>query len=409
MIVGKTSCGLQYAVKKSGSSVGYCSLSIRCGTRDEGDSPSGIAHFTEHTLFKGTEHRSARAINSYLDRLGGELNAFTTKEEIVIHATVLKEDLGKAVSLLMDLATCPTFPANEIETERGVVIDEINSYKDAPADDVYDKFEEAFFAGHPLGKSILGTAASVRKISSKDLKEFTQSNFTPGNMALALVADIDEKKMEASILKLSEKVFDGHWKESRPRVLQPLENPVVFNKKIDKRNHEANSVIGCMAPSIYDGKDRFSAILFSNIIGGPASNSILNDYLRERNGWVYGVETSYTQYSETGILAITLGCDKENLEKCLSATWKILHRMQDEPLSETRLKAAKKQLLGQLAISSDNGETQCLSMGKSLLAFETVYSSNETRQMIDSLTSEDIQSIAQRTFNQDKTSSLIFL
>ena len=163
MIIGTTGQGLAYAVKRSGNSVGYCSLTIKCGTRDEGDFHNGIAHFTEHTLFKGTERKSSRVINGYLDKLGGELNAFTTKEEIVIHSTVLKEDLGKAVSLLLELATCPTFPEEEIAVEKGVVIDEIKSYKDSPADDVYDRFEETLFAGHPLGRPILGTAASVRK------------------------------------------------------------------------------------------------------------------------------------------------------------------------------------------------------------------------------------------------------
>lgn len=167
MIVGTVGCGLRYAVKRSGNAVGYCSLTIKCGTRDEGGFHSGIAHFTEHTLFKGTERKSARVISSYLDKLGGELNAFTTKEEIVLHSTVLKEDLGKAASLLLELATSPTFPEEEVSIEKGVVIDEINSYKDSPADDVYDKFEEALFEGHPLGRSILGTAASVKKSQAK--------------------------------------------------------------------------------------------------------------------------------------------------------------------------------------------------------------------------------------------------
>ena len=196
MIVGTADCGLRYAVKRSGNAVGYCSLTIKCGTRDEGCFHSGIAHFTEHTLFKGTERKSAKVISGYLDRLGGELNAFTTKEEIVIHSTVLKEDLGKAASLLLELATSPTFPEEEIAVEKGVVIDEINSYKDSPADDVYDKFEEALFAGHPLGRSILGTAASVKKITSKELRQFTKEHFVPMNMALAIVADIDEKKLD---------------------------------------------------------------------------------------------------------------------------------------------------------------------------------------------------------------------
>lgn len=409
MITGKASCGMQYAVKKGGNAVGYCSLTIKCGTRDEGDFHEGIAHFTEHTIFKGTEHKSARVINGYLDRLGGELNAFTTKEEIVIHSTVLKEDLGKAASLLLELATCPVFPEEEIGIERGVVIDEINSYKDAPADEIFDRFEEALFAGHPLGRTILGTASSVRKITSKELQSFVRERFTPGNMALAVVADIDEKKMEEAILKLADKVFDGNWIESRERLMVPVSGATVFNKTVRKKNHEVNAVLGGIAPSIYDTTDRFPAILLSNIIGGPASNSLLNDLLREKNGWVYGVESSYTQYSEAGVIAISLGCDKNNLEKCIDGTWKVIRKMQDEPMSESALKAAKKQLLGQLAISSDNGETQCLSMGKSLITFGKISSDGENREAIESISSESLQVVARKTFDPEKTSSLVFL
>ena len=409
MITGKAACGMQYAVKKGGNAVGYCSLTIKCGTRDEGDFHNGIAHFTEHTLFKGTGHKSARVINGYLDKLGGELNAFTTKEEIVIPSTVLKEDLGKAASLLLELATCPAFPEEEIEVERGVVIDEINSYKDSPADDVYDKFEEAVLADHPLGKTILGTAASVRKITSAELREFVRERFTPGNMALAIVADIDERKMEEAVLKLAGKVFDGDWQESKERLLVPVNGTPVFNRTVNKKNHEVNAVLGGLAPSLYDNDDRFPAILLNNIIGGPASNSLLNDLLREKHGWVYGVESSYTQYSETGVMAISLGCERANLEKCLAAVRKVIRKMQDDPISESALKAAKKQLLGQLAISSDNGETQCLSMGKSLVSFGKVSSDQENREAICSISAESLQRVARNTFDPERTSSLIFL
>lgn len=409
MLIGKAACGLRYAVKRGGNAVGYCSLTIKCGTRDEGNYHGGIAHFTEHTIFKGTSHKSSRVINSYLDKLGGDLNAFTTKEEIVLHSTVLKEDLGKAASLLLELATCPVFPEDEIEIEKGVVIDEINSYKDSPADDVYDKFEETIFTGHPLGRPILGSAASVRKITGKELRNFVEERFTPGNMALAIVADVDEKKLEAAILRLVEKVFDGNWKESKERILQPVGTLAPFNKTVEKRNHEVNAVIGGLAPSLYDNEHRFPAILLGNIIGGPASNSLLNDLLRERNGWVYGVETSYTQYSETGIMAITLGCDRCNLEKCRKAIAKVIQKLQEEKMGESRLKAAKKQLLGQLAISSDNGETQCLSMGKSLVSFGTVSSDRENREAIEAVTAERIRDAAERIFNPGKVSSLVFL
>ena len=203
MIAGKTPDGMLYAVKRSGSAVAYCSLSIRCGTRDEEGYHSGIAHFIEHTIFKGTAKRSASSINSCLDRLGGELNAFTTKEEIVLHATVLKEDAKKAAGLLWELVTCPTFPEKEIEKEKSVVIEEINAYKDCPADDVYDKFEELLFKGSPLGRPILGTVASVKKITSEEMIRFARKNFTPDRMAMTIVADIEEKKMESYICSLT--------------------------------------------------------------------------------------------------------------------------------------------------------------------------------------------------------------
>lgn len=409
MIVGTADCGLRYAVKRSCNAVGYCSLTIKCGTRDEGGFHSGIAHFTEHTLFKGTERKSARVISSYLDKLGGELNAFTTKEEIVLHSTVLKEDLGKAASLLLELATCPTFPEEEVSIEKGVVIDEINSYKDSPADDVYDKFEEALFEGHPLGRSILGTAASVKKITGKELKLFTKEHFVPANMALAIVADIDEKRMEENVLKLAGKVFTKVPMAGGERVVTPIPLKPAFNRQVEKRNHEVNAVIGNFAPSLYDTEERFAAILMSNIIGGPASNSLLNSLLREKNGWVYGVESSYSQYTESGIMTISLGCERGNLEKCLDAIWKVIGKMQNEEYSSVRLKAAKKQILGQLAISSDNGEAQCLSMGKSLMSLGNIFTDRQNREAIEAVTSEGIRDAAVRIFNPESTSSLIFL
>lgn len=409
MIIGTTEQGLKYAVRRSGNAVGYCSLTIKCGTRDEGDFHSGIAHFTEHTIFKGTEHKSSRVISGYLDKLGGELNAFTTKEEIVIHSTVLKEDLGKAASLLLELATCPTFPEEEISVEKGVVIDEIKSYKDSPADDVYDQFEENLFTGHPLGRSILGTPASVRKITGKELKKFTEERFIPENMALTIVADIDERKLEENVRKLVGKFFGGSNAAVYERTVQPIRLPQSFNRMVEKRNHEVNAVLGNFAPSLYDSEGRFASILLSNIIGGPASNSLLNSLLRERNGWVYGVESSYSQYTESGIMTISLGCERGNLEKCLDAVWKVIRKMQDEELSPSRLKAAKKQLLGQLAISSDNGETQCLSMGKSLISYGKIFTDKQNREAIEAVTSEAIRDAAVMIFSPERTSSLIFL
>lgn len=421
MLSGKAECGLQYAVKRSSSAVGYCALSIRCGTRDEAGFHAGIAHFVEHTLFKGTTHRSASVINSYLDRLGGELNAFTTKEEIVFHATVLKEDLGKASDLLFELATCPTFPEHEIQVEKGVVTDEINSYKDTPSEDIYDKFEEMVFKGHPLSGNILGTRASVRKITQEELLRFVKEKFLPCRMAFTVVADIDEKKMEKGILKLAEKYFkksdspecivecinnDG-YKHICDRHTSPVAEK--FEKTLNKRNHQANCVIGGLAPSLYQERERLATVLLCNILGGPASNSILNAVLREKNGWVYGVECGYTQFADTGLVAISLGCDKSNLEKCLNAISKEISKLQNELLSERKLKAAKKQLLGQLAISSDNGETQCLSMGKGLLAYGKISSGKENRESVENITAEEIRDMAIKIFDTSKLSKLIYI
>ena len=430
---GTAPCGLRYAVRRGGSAVGYCALSLRCGTRDEAGFSNGIAHFAEHTMFRGTSRKSAPVINSYLDRLGGELNAYTTKEEIVLHATVLKEDLGKAAGLLFELATEATFPDAEIETERGVVLDEIISYKDNPAEDVYDKFEGMLFEGHPLGLPILGTSASVRRIKPEDLRRFARTFFVPTRMAFTVVADLDEKVMEKRVLRLVEKLFgdfstrpDGLGRnDNDPACLGRNDNDschferaqrvekssfaAPFAKTVDKRNHEVNAVIGNRAPSLYDSEDRITAAVLCNILGGPASNSLLNKVLREKNGWVYGVECTYTQYADTGIAAISFGCDKPNLERCLTTLDKILARIREVPFSERTLKAYKKQLLGQLAISSDNGEAQCLSMGKSLLAWGRIDTSAEMRARIEAVTPAALQAMARRLFDPEHLSRLIYL
>lgn len=410
MISGRADCGIRYAVKRSGSAVAYCSLGIACGTRYEQGFHSGIAHFTEHTLFKGTEHKSSSVINGYLDRLGGELNAYTTKEEIVLHATILKEDLSKASSLLMEIATEATFPDNEVNTERGVVIDEIKSYKDSPSEDVYDRFEEKLFRGHSLSMPILGTPQSVRATSAEELRRFYKEKFVPGSMVFTIVADIDEKRMEADLLRTFNKFFSGSGMVSgeltRPESVT-LDN--VFDEVINKRNHEANAVLGGYAPSLYEERERIATSLMSNILGGPAMNSILNDILREKHGWVYGVESSYTQYSDTGIMAISLGCERENTEKCIDAVRREISKFQDNAMTDRKLRAAKKQFLGQIAISSDNGESQCLSMGKSLLAYGKVASAEEIKREIEAVSADMIRDMACRIFAPDRTSCLILL
>lgn len=407
MRCGKTGYGLQYAVKRSGNKVGYCSISVRCGTRAEDSFPEGTAHFVEHSIFKGTSRRSASSISSYLDRLGGELNAYTTKEEIVLHSTVLKEDIWKAVGLLVEIATEANFPDDEVETERGVVLDEIISYKDCPADDIYDCFESRFFADHPLGRLTLGTEESVNSITPEDLRAYYKAHFVPSAMALCIVADEDEAVLEKKALKICASAFEGNFAEGGFSTSTPSIN--IFSATEDKGNHEANALIGALAPSLYEEKERLTAVLLSNLLGGPASNSLLGAELRERHGWVYAVECGYTQYSDAGLMTISIGCDKDNLNKCLRATRRIISKLIAEPLSERKLKAAKKQLLGQLAISSDSGENQCLSMGKSLMAFGAISSDKDNTDAIMAITAEDLRSMAERVFGERKTSELIFI
>ena len=410
MISGTTPQGLRYAVRRSGRAAAYCALSIGCGTRDEAGYPGGIAHFVEHTLFRGTRRRSAAVINGYLDRLGGELNAYTTKEEIVLHATVLKEDLGKAARLLFELALEPTFPDSEIETERGVVLDEIISYKDNPAEDVYDRFEGLLFAGTPLQTPILGTQASVRKITPAMLRAFVAEHFVPSRMVFTAVADLDEKLLEKRILALSAKVFGPVVSVPLPALTPaPLPEAEPFHKTVDKRHHEVNAVVGGRAPGLHETKARLVAAMLANILGGPASNSLLNKELREKRGWVYGIECSYTQYAETGIAAITFGCDRSNLEACLGRIRDILDRLCAQPLTGRQLRAYRKQLLGQLAISSEAGEAQCLSMGKSMLSWGVILSPDQTRRLLEAITPEDLQQMACRLFGPEKLSTLVYL
>ena len=404
---GQTEYGLRYAVKRSTSKVGYCSLSVRCGTRAEGELPEGIAHLVEHTIFKGTSRKSAARINSYLDRLGGELNAYTTKEEIVLHSTVLKEDIWKACSLLLEIATEASFPSHEVETEKGVVLDEIISYKDSPSEDIFDCFESAFFSGHPLGRLTLGTQESVSATGAEELRAYYRRCFVPSSMALCIVADEDEALLEQKALKLSEAAFAGRGGEGGFGLLSPTPN--IFNRTEERDNHEANAVIGALAPSLYEEKERLCAVLLANILGGPASNSLLGAELREKHGWVYAVECGYSQYSDAGLMSISIGCDRENLGKCLRATRRIVERLCSSALGQARLKACKKQLLGQLAISSDSGENQCLSMGKSLLAFGRIPSDAQTVEAIHSITAEQLREMAERVFGEGKTSELIYI
>ncbi|MCQ2186233.1 MAG: insulinase family protein [Bacteroidales bacterium] len=413
MIQSSLNNGLRYAVRSYGNAVGYCSLSIKVGTRHEEGFHSGIAHFLEHTLFKGTSHKTSAAINNTLERLGGELNAYTTKEEIVLHATVLKKDLAKAASLLLEIASDAQFPEDEIEVEKGVVIDEIASYKDFPAEEIYDLFEEKLFEGHPLSKPILGTEESVRAISSDELKRFCRKFFTADRMVLSMVSPLPEADMVKMVEKIAAKAgIPAQGTAENAQEAAAKQEAILerrhFCQSIRKDNNEVNCVMGGYAPSLEAEEERIAAILLCNMLGGPSSNSMLGSILREKHGWVYNVECNYTPYSDSGVVAISFGCDRDNLKKCTAAIHRQLAKLLSAPVSEKKLAAAKRQILGQNAIGMENGEAQCLSMGKSILCFGQVPDDEQVVSRIMSVTAEQLHKTARELFCKENINTLIF-
>lgn len=414
---------IRFACKKVISPVTYCSLSVKAGTRDEDPKYNGLAHLTEHMLFKGTAKRSSRSINNLLEKEGGELNAYTTKEEIVLCSTVLIEDLPKAIDLLAELALTSVFPAKELEKELDIVYDEIISYKDSPAESIYDHFETLLFKGHPLEKAILGEKKTLRRIDSNILKEFLQKNFRPENMVFSVAGNIEEKKLARLIEKSMGKYCGTPVKavmcvehdksasnEDAPCVCTPasLQIGEQFSIELQKRNHQAHCIIGCSAYSFYDGWKRIALALITNILGGPASGSRLNMNLREKHGLVYNIEATYTPYSDTGIFSIYFGCDKSLVQKCRDLVYKELERIAEVPLTDTELKNARKQFLGQLFISQDNSETQCLGMGKSLLVYNRIYPFEHSRKQIEEITSQQLMEVAKEILGKARLSELIY-
>ncbi|MCK9628012.1 MAG: insulinase family protein [Bacteroidales bacterium] len=399
--------GVRFAYKNIKSPVAYCALSIGAGTRDEEKSENGLAHFTEHMIFKGTKQKSAKQINNLLEKCGGELNAYTTKEETVVHATVLKEDLPKAIELLHDITFNSVFPEKEFIKERDIILEEIKSYKDTPSELIYDDYDILLFGEHPLSMPILGVPSTVRHIRVDNIKSFTSEYYTPENMTFSIVADLPEEKCHKIVdkyftSKASERMFAPDKAES----LKPIsvaEQSVV----IPKKTHQAHCIIGCPAYSLYD-EGRVALSLLTNILGGPAINSRLNQILREKHGLVYTVDASYTPYKETGIFTIYFGTDKGSLEKASDLVLKELRNMTSSEISSVALKSAKKQLLGQLAISMNNPENQCLSMGKSLLVYNKIDSIEVIGQKIEAVTPAQIHRISCEMFSEERMRTLIY-
>ena len=418
---------MKFSFKRVTSPVAVCAVSTMVGTRNEEPAYNGLAHLNEHMLFKGTEKRGAASINNLLENVGGELNAYTTKEETVVHATVLKEDLRRAVELLLELLFTSTYPDKELLKEREVVYEEIISYKDSPADSIYEDFECRLFEGHPLQYPILGTRKTLSRIESSTLKEYLHKWFVPDNMAISVVADMEESQVVKIVERALRKYCPGqHCDIIRESTLQPLVagtaggrtageaapldwTPVPpFRIEINKKHHQAHCIIGTRAYSYTQERERLALALLANILGGPAMNARLNTVLREKNALVYTVEACFNPYSDTGLFTIYFGCDKPLVERSLRLVRKELERVIEAPLSSRALANAKKQLLGQLAIASDNSEAQCLSMGKSMMIFGYIEPMETTRAKIESLTAAELQRVAQEILAWDNLSILIY-
>lgn len=385
--------GIRCIHKRVRSAVVHCAMTINTGSRDELPTEHGMAHLVEHMLFKGTEKRRAWQVNCRLENLGGELNAYTTKEETVIHGTVLKSDYGKAVELIGDIIFNSTFPDKEIEKEKQVIFDEINLYKDAPSDRIYDEFEDMLFAGSSLEHNILGRKSNLKKYDSESLKKFTGRTYNTDQMVFSLIGNISEKTFREVV----EKNF-GHIAENRRTFGRVLtDSPAPFSKSTGKNTHQLHCVMGKLAYSL-DSEKRLPLSLLVNLLGGPSANSLLNILLRERNALSYGIEASYTPLSDTGIATIYFTCERDKGDRCMELVEKQLAELRTDPLSPRKLNIAKKQFLGQFAIVAENNESYMLSAAKSYLVFGGVDSIQKVTERINGITAEEIREVAAEVF-----------
>ena len=382
--------GIRCVLKTVRSAVCYCSMTIGAGSRDERRSERGVAHLLEHTLFKGTEKRKAWQVNCRLENLGGEINAFTTKEETVVHATVMKGDFRKAVELIDDIIFHSTFPAQEVEKEKEVIYDEINMYRDAPEERIYDDFEDLLFGGSELGHNILGSKRDVAKLNSKIISEFVARNYTTDRMVFATIGNISPKVFVAAVERYFgvENVTKRESARIKPQEVAP------FNKEVSHpSHHQVRSIIGARAYPL-DDKRRLALILMTNILGGPSAASRLNVALRERNALTYCVEALYTPMSDCGMFSIYFSCEREKLGQCREVIARELERIKSEKLTARQIAVAKRQFLGQFAISAENNEAYMLSVGKSFLVFEGVDSLEEVFRKVAEVSPEDIMGVA---------------
>ena len=411
--------GLRIIHLPSDSKVVYCGYQINAGTRNEEPGEEGLAHFCEHVTFKGTERRKAWHILNCLESVGGDLNAYTNKEGTVYYSAILKEHIARAVDLLTDIVFHSVYPQAEIDKEVEVICDEIESYNDSPAELIYDEFENIIFKGSPLGHNILGTAEQVRSFKTEDALRFTRKLYQPDNAIFFAYGDIDFKKL----VRLLKKSFLSEERRVKSEKFNSPEAQTQFNIQhstfntqhsfegqtivMQKNTHQAHVMIGTRAYDVNDSR-RMPLYLLNNMLGGPGMNAKLNLALREHNGLVYTVESTMVAYGDTGIWSIYFGCDEHDVKRCLRLVRKELDKFMQKPLSEAQLKAAKKQIKGQVGVACDNRENFALDFGKSFLHYGWEKNVDRLYEQVDEITAEQIQAVAQELFDKDRLTTLIF-
>ena len=397
--------GLRVIHLPSASQVVYCGYQIAAGTRNELPGEEGLAHFCEHMTFKGTQRRHALQIINALEGVGGELNAFTNKEDTVFYAAISKEHFPKAVDLLTDIVFHSTYPQQEIDKEVEVICDEIESYNDSPAELIYDEFENILFKGHPLGHNILGQAEHIRTFTTEDALRFVGRHYCPDRTVFFVYGDIDFKRLVKTLRNAS---FVERNVDENTQIPTSIPEMSIGETVTQKRNtHQAHVMLGTRGYR-YDDPRRMSLYLLNNIIGGPGMNARLNISLRERRGLVYTVESTMACYGDTGMWSIYFGCDHHDVNRCLRLVRKELDRMIQKPLSPRQLTAAKRQLKGQIAIACDNREQFSLDFGKSYLHHGQERDLDALYRRIDAITAEEIQQTASELFAADRLTTLIF-
>ena len=389
--------GLRMIHMPAQSPVAYCGYAVNAGARDEEPQEHGLAHFVEHMIFKGTEHHKANYILNRIESVGGELNAYTTKEETFVYSIFMKEHFLRAFDLLTDLVFYSSFPEIEIEKEKDVILDEISSYEDSPSELIFDDFENLLYKEHALGHNILGEEETLERFSTTTGKSFMNHYYTPGNMVFFSMGDIPFNK----IVKWAESLFSTLPAHSSPQKRKVPTLSSASSLTMSKETHQAHVMIGSHAFSMFDEK-RIPMFLLNNIICGPGMNNRLNVSLREHNGLVYSVESNITSYTDTGLFSIYFGTDPKNKEKAIRLVHREIEKLHETKLTEKQLTAAKKQALGQLGVSIDNREGLFLNMGKSFLHYNFFASMEEVFNQINDITAEGILDIAQTVLAPDK-------